>query len=159
MPRQSIKSRHSQRKQLDRRISRINRDSLRPPVRGWVRAIREALGLNRRQMAERMGVVPSHLSHVEAREVDGGITVRTLRRAADALECDVVYALVPRAGSLEDTLAARARAVAAALVKRVDAHMALEDQRTSHQARRDLIESTAAELVRSLDKKLWDVPL
>ena len=156
MSKRSNKIAHTRRIQLDRALARLDREALLPPTRGWVRAIREALGMNGRQLAQRMRVAPSHVSHIEQGESGGNITIKTLRRAADALDCELVYALVPRAGSLEQSLHLRARQVAIALVDRVDAHMALEHQQTSDEARQRLIESTADDLIRTLDKRIWE---
>ena len=50
-----------------------------------------------------------------------------MRRAAAALECEVVYALVPRK-SLRDTYERAARAVARRELGQIDHSMALEDQ-------------------------------
>ena len=66
------------------------------PARGWVRAIRDALGMSSTELAARMGVTQSWIPAMERNEVDGSIRLDTLRRAADALDCDVVYTLVPR---------------------------------------------------------------
>ncbi len=81
------------------------------PARGWIRAIRDALGMSSRQLATRMGQSQPAVSQLEHSEVDDRITLATLRRAADALECDLVYALVPRT-TLDDTVRRRARSLA-----------------------------------------------
>ncbi len=56
-----------------------------------------------------------------------GITFRSLRACADALDCDLVCAFVPRT-TIEETIAVRARAAASHTVRRVDHSMTLEDQ-------------------------------
>ena len=83
--------------------------------------------------------------------------MQTLVRVADALECELVYALVPRRGSLEEIVNSRARKVATSLVERIAGSMALEAQPTDVEERERLIDATAADLVRTLDKSLWDV--
>ncbi len=113
--------------------------------------------MNGRQLAERMGVSRSYLSHIEAAEQSRAITMQTLERAADALDCELAYVFVPRAGSLEETLQRRAEAVATVLVDRVAGSMALEAQPTNAESRQQLIDDTAAELIRTFDKNLWDV--
>ena len=117
----------------DRSIGRAL-PALRRPVNGWVKAVRRALGMSARQLGDRLGVSASAVSQLERSEVDGGISLKKLAALADALDCELVYALVPRT-TLADTVRARARErahVAAALTNR---HMALEDQRVP---RRDL---------------------
>ena len=81
------------------------------PDQGWIRTIRDALGMSSRQLAARMGVSQPAVSQLERSEVAGRIQLDSLRRAAAALDCELVYSLVPRA-SLEETLATRARALA-----------------------------------------------
>lgn len=97
------------------------------PYGGWIRAIREALGMRAEDLAERMGVSQPSLTRLEKSERTGNIRLDTLQRAADALECDVVYALVPRR-SLEEMATEQARRRALQRVGRVAHTMALEDQ-------------------------------
>src|SRR3546814_5831719 len=91
--------------------------SLRPtqryavPPRGWLRAIRDALGMSGRQLGKRLGITPQSVAELERSETLGTIQLKTLRRAAEALDCTLVYALVPNA-SLAATVEARARKVA-----------------------------------------------
>ena len=99
------------RRRLDERLALARTHDLAPPRAGWLRAIRDALGMPARHMAEELGVRTSAVFAMEHSEQAGTIQLDTLRRAADALDCDVVYALVPRS-SLADTVeAAAARAL------------------------------------------------
>ena len=66
-----------------------------PPPRGWLRAMRDALGMSSYQLARRMGFSPTRVRQFEAEEVDGSIRLGTLRRAAEAMNCRLVYALSP----------------------------------------------------------------
>jgi predicted DNA-binding mobile mystery protein A len=103
------------------------KDSQRPP-RGWIRAIREATGLTVRELAKRLNKVPSVASHLEKSEAEYRITLGSLRDAADALGCQLVYALVPKSGSIQELAEQQARAKAAENVRAVEHSMALEDQ-------------------------------
>ena len=67
-----------------------------PPVRGWTRAVREGLGLTTAQLASRLGVKQPSVVAMEQSEQKETIALATLRRAAAAMDCDLVYALVPR---------------------------------------------------------------
>lgn len=80
-----------------------------------------------RQMARRVGVSAVSISSLERSERAGTVQLDTLRRAADALNCDLVYALVPR-DSLDETVVRQARIIAEHEVLRVDRTMRLEDQ-------------------------------
>lgn len=97
------------------------------PHGGWIRAIREGLGMTAGDLAERLGVTQPTVTRMEQSERTERIQLETLRRVADALGCELVYALVPRQ-SLEETVTARARALARERLGRVEHTMALEDQ-------------------------------
>lgn len=77
-------------------------------TRSWLRAVRQAVGVPVDELAQRLGVSKYEVFRVEKAEGESRIVLATLRRAADALGCDVVYAVTPRGGSLED-LATRQR--------------------------------------------------
>ncbi len=81
-----------------------------------------------REMAARLGKVPSLVLHLEKSESEYRITLGSLRDAADALGCDLVYALVPKQGSVAGLLEKRARAEAEENVQAVEHSMALENQ-------------------------------
>jgi predicted DNA-binding mobile mystery protein A len=117
------------RRSLDERFKKLP-DLLRPltrPTRGWIAAIRTALGMSYRQMASRLAVDPSAIGHLERSEQIESIQLATLRRAAEALNCTLVYAIVPN-GSLETIVQNRVRHVARRQFKAVDHTMRLEDQ-------------------------------
>ncbi len=103
------------------------KDSPRP-AKGWIRAIREASGVTVREMAKRLGKAPSVAVHLEKSEAEYRITLGKLRAAADALGCQLVYALVPKSGSVLDLSEEDARSKAAENVRAVEHSMVLEDQ-------------------------------
>lgn len=117
--------------QLDRRLAPVaallGSALLRPP-RGWIKAVREALGMTTSQMAHRLGVAQPRISEIERTEIEGKITLQSLERAANALGCQLVYVLVPRE-PLSKMINARADAVARDRLHHVDQSMRLEDQR------------------------------
>lgn len=82
----------------------------------------------RAELARRLGVSGQAVAKLEASEADGSIRLDSLRRAAEALDCTLVYALVPNA-SLEEIVDHRAREIARRQVERVQHTMLLEDQR------------------------------
>jgi predicted DNA-binding mobile mystery protein A len=98
------------------------------PAKGWLRAIREATGITVSETAKRMGRAPSLVIQQERAEADYRITLRSLREAADALGCQLVYALVPKNGSIHELAEERARTKATENVRAVEHSMALEDQ-------------------------------
>ena len=113
---------------LDRRLSAWRELPATPPPRGWLRSLREALGMPRDEVARRLGMTKQGVSKLETSEADGSISLDTLRRAAEALDARLVYALVPNR-SLEAIVDQRANEVARRDVERVRHTMLLEDQR------------------------------
>lgn len=123
----NIRQRALARKHLDKRLATLREAELTAPPRGWMKAIREALGMSTRQLATRMGVSPSRVPTIEKAEVTGATTIRTLRAAAEAMNCTFVYALVP-VKPLEDILQERAKEKANGELTRLDHTMKLENQ-------------------------------
>jgi predicted DNA-binding mobile mystery protein A len=145
------------REQLDRALQawRTAAGQARPK-RGWIRELREALGMSARQLAERMRVTQPSVADFERREAQGTITLASLERAAEALGCRFVYAFVPDE-SLETMVRARAERVAARIVDGVEHTMRLEDQATTGVRERRIAEE-ADLLVRTRLGELWDEP-
>ncbi len=143
--------------QLSRRLSALlGLANIGVPGGGWIRATREALGMSGRQLARRMGVSPPTLAQFEAGEAAGSITLRTLTRAAEALDCNLVYAFLPRKGSLDAAIQGQAERRARTLVERVSHSMALEDQGVDESFTEDQIDRLAADLVRDARRDLWE---
>lgn len=98
-----------------------------PPVRGWIKAVREALGMTTAQLATRLGIKQPTLVAIEQSEARGSIELATLRRVAEALDCTLVYALVPRQ-PLDATIRERAGAFLRRRRAPIEHSMLLEDQ-------------------------------
>jgi predicted DNA-binding mobile mystery protein A len=118
------------RQRLDERLVVLKpTDRFRPPPKGWLRAIRDALGMTGVQFARRLKIRPQSVEALERSEASGAIQLKTLRRAAEALDCTLVYALVPN-NSLDGAVHARARKIAIRDLERVAHTMKLEAQET-----------------------------
>lgn len=144
-----------QRKQLD---SRVHRDvpvgSLETPPRGWVHAIRTALGMTQAQLARRLGISAASVSALEKREVAGTTTVATLRQAAEALDCDLRIAFVPRRG-LQRAVQDEAMRKAQAERERIAHTMRLEGQGAG--VARSLAEAVdAGSWLTTRAREIWD---
>lgn len=98
------------------------------PRTGWIRAVRDALGMSTRELAERIGVSKARINQIERGERERTLTLATLDRVAAGLGCRVEYVLVPEL-PLPDMVQERARVRAEINVAVVDHTMALEDQR------------------------------
>jgi len=142
------------RQRLDERLRLLKpEDRFRPPPRGWVRAIRDALGMTGVQFARRLEIKPQSVDALEQSEASGSIQLRTLRRAAEALDCTLVYALVPN-DSLENSVRERARKIALRDLGRVAHTMKLEAQETADGATDERIHAYIRDNVKERD--LWD---
>lgn len=111
------------------------------PRSGWVRAIRDALGMSGAALAERIGVTEPAVFALERTERQGTVRLDTLRRAAEAMDCTLVYALIPKR-HLERTVREQAERVVDRQLRRVHQTMALEDQAVAmpDEVREDFIE-------------------
>lgn len=123
-------TRRKGRARLDERLDGLRpADRFKAPPKGWVRALRDALGMTGAQLGARMGIRPQTVETIEKSEAAGTIQLNTLRRAAEALDCTLVYALVPNT-SLEAMVNARARKIAMRELQRIAHTMRLEAQGT-----------------------------
>ena len=124
------------------------------PSSGWLKAIRESLGMTATHLAERLGVRTSTVTRLERSEADDTISLVTLRRAAEALGCELHYALVPRQ-SLADTLEALATSVAREQMAAISHTMGLEAQATSAQVLDEQTRALAQNLLKGSRRILW----
>lgn len=142
------------REALDKRLSPLRpADRFAPPPKGWVRAIRDALGMSGAQLARRMDVSPQAVAALEQSEASESARLETLRRAAAALDCQLVYALVPNA-PLQEAVAVKAREKALETIGGVAHSMAMEDQRVADDNLEERIAIFIAETLRERD--LWE---
>ena len=144
------------RDRLDERLLVLKpEDRFRAPPKGWIRAIRDALGINGVQFARRLGVRPQSVEALEKSEAEGTIQLKTLRRAAGALDCTLVYALVPNT-SLAGIIDARARKIAMRDLGRVAHTMKLEAQGTGDADLEARINAYISDVLTERD--LWQEP-
>jgi predicted DNA-binding mobile mystery protein A len=142
------------RQNLDRRFAEMPPAAFfAPPVRGWIKAIREALGMTSAQLAKRMKVSQPTIVAMEQSEAKGKAQLATLKRVAKALDCTLIYALVPNQ-PLEIMVQQQAREVARRQLQSVDHTMLLENQQTKPAD----IEAQIDAYVRDMHPRtLWDV--
>lgn len=144
------------RRQIDERLKNLGAaEGLVRPPRGWVKAIREALGITTRQLAGRIGVAQSRVVAMEKAEGTGSITINSLERAAHALDCRLVYVLAPRI-PLEQMVEEKALALARERLARTEHSMALEGQRVTYRENEARIRDLARKLSETAGSKLWE---
>jgi predicted DNA-binding mobile mystery protein A len=138
------------RARLDQRLSDFGSVArYNPPVRGWIKAIRAALGMTTEQLAHRLGVKQPSIVQMEQSEMKGSIELATLRRAAAALDCTLVYAFVPKK-SLEEMVRVRARTFIRHRRASVEHSMLLEDQKVQGKTEEARLEEVLRETSPSL---------
>ena len=148
--------RASARKNLDNRlIPLMNAEAFTRPPRGWIKAIREALGVTTAQLAARLRIAQPSVVGLEKAEANKAITLETLERVARALDCTLVYALVPRK-PLDDIVQERAREVARTRLRTISHSMQLEDQRVREEDERAQLERLAQQLIDGPGSALWN---
>lgn len=141
---------------LDKRFATLRplAKTHRPP-KGWLRAIRDALGMTTAQFGRRLNVSQPRIIELERSEVSGSVTLNTLQRAAEALGCRLVYALVPER-PLAETIDERANLVASRTTNAVAQTMRLEDQEvTDKEAMKD-VHRRQVERLLNRPARLWD---
>ena len=144
------------REQVDKSLSQLKSlKRYKTPPFGWIRSIREALGMSGRQLAERLGVSKQSVSRLEQDEIVGSITIKTLRNVAEKLDCVFVYGFVPKT-SLENTVRARAEKISRERMDRVNQTMALEKQRIREENLESLIMEDVERMMDEMPRNLWD---
>jgi len=97
---------------------------------GWIKYMRHALGLSLSDLSKLLSLTPANVAQAEKREIDGKVSLSTLRKMAEAMDCELVYSFVPKKelGSLiQDKAIEKARKI----LQRADLHMKLEDQKVT----------------------------
>lgn len=131
---------------LDAKLGGIPLEPLATPPKGWIAAIRGALGMSVRDLGRGMGASGQRASKLEHDELTGAIQLSTLERAAAAMNCRLVYALIPN-GSLEALVRQQARKKAAKAVASTAHNMRLEDQEVEGRVTAEQIDDLASEFV------------
>jgi predicted DNA-binding mobile mystery protein A len=149
-------SRRLLRRTLDQRLAQLRpvaQLAAKPPL-GWIRSIRQSLGMTAAQLAERMGVSQPRIIALERAEAEGAVTLKSLKRAAEALNCRLVYAFVPNE-PLEQVVRDRARVVAGERLAGVEHNMRLENQATSSEAQEERLQEASEQLAANAHGSLW----
>lgn len=143
------------REQLDDTLSRFSTiASVNRPMKGWIRAIRDALEMNMRQFADRLGVSKSRIPRIEQDEITGSLTLKTMNRVADKLDCVFVYGFVPRT-SLDDTVRKQASIISQKRMNRLMHTMNLEAQGLSSKNAKKAFNNMVEEIIDS-PSMLWE---
>jgi len=127
-----------------------------PPPTGWIKAIRNAIGMSMLQLGNRLSITKQSVQDIERREKDGSITIKALREAARALDMQLIYGFVPKDGSLELLIERKAKELATQIVMRTNNTMKLEDQENTRQRIETAIKERTTIIKTEMPKTLWD---
>lgn len=122
---------------------------------GWLATMRKALDMSGAQLARRAGVSRAAVNACERKEPDGAITIRKMSELAEAMDCEFIYAVVPRS-TVDEIVQAQALRKAEKLVRRARGHMALEKQALSEAHTQDEIARLAQELRIKNPPDFWE---
>lgn len=140
--------------QIENKINLLRDVQPSLPKKGWITLIREALGMSPAQLAQRLSISRQALSRLEKNEIDGSITLASLERAAQAMECDVMIALIPKK-PLSEIVQNQAKKIAQRILERSNFNMDLENQSADREFLEKQVEFTALELRIKFPKKVW----
>lgn len=145
------------RQQLEGKMSAYTsvRKITMPPA-GWIKTIRQALGISARQLGNKLSVSRQAIMDMEKREAEGNITLKALQEVAVSMDMQLVYGFVPNAGSLDALINKRATELATQIVMRTSQSMRLENQENTEERLKKAIEERTNELKRDMPKSLWD---
>jgi predicted DNA-binding mobile mystery protein A len=130
--------------QLDKKMSAYAAlKQVAVPPTGWIKAIRDALGMSLQQLGNRLSITKQSVQEIEQREKDGSITIKSLKEVARAMDMQLVYGFVPNDGSLDALIDRKAKELARQIVLRTSNTMKLEDQQNSNQRIENAIQERA----------------
>jgi predicted DNA-binding mobile mystery protein A len=107
------------------------------------------------QLARRLKLSPARIYRIEQDEVAGRLTIRTMRRVGEALDCAFVYGFVPNT-SLQEAVRRKAEAAAREKLLRLSQTMHLEGQDLTDQEKRDVLKKETEHFMTKNPKSLWD---
>ncbi|MGC4021675.1 MAG: mobile mystery protein A [Cyclobacteriaceae bacterium] len=126
------------------------------PSIGWIKAIRTTLGMSMEQLGNKLSITKQSVRSIEKREVDGSVTIKSLREVARVLDMQLVYAFIPNDGSLDELIDRKARELATRIVMQTSHSMKLEDQENSKERIKQAIEERALIIKNEMPRTLWD---
>jgi predicted DNA-binding mobile mystery protein A len=128
---------------------------LKIPPEGWLRTVRNALGMSGAEVAKKMRVTRARVTQAEHAELSGSITLKSMQATAEAMGCRFVYAIVPASGRIEDLIIAQARKKATAIVGTASKHMALENQTLPDDKIAQEVERLTREIAQEMPADFW----
>jgi predicted DNA-binding mobile mystery protein A len=142
--------------QIDKQLNGIKSVlNINRPLYGWIKTIRNALGMTVAQFGKRMGVSQARASVIESSEIEDTLTIKTLREAARSLNCKFIYFLIPEK-SLEEIVKEQAMKTVIENSKNVVHSMGLENQTVLEEESKDFVNIQAESLLFEHPNKVWE---
>ncbi|MGB5321779.1 mobile mystery protein A [Lutimonas sp.] len=143
--------------QLDQKLQSFSESrKILVPERGWINTIRTTLNMTMAQLGAKLNITRQGVKKIEESEANGAITLNSLKDVANAMDLKLVYALVPKNGTIDELIQTRAEKLAQKIVLRTNQNMKLEDQGIGDEKIANTIKDLADEIKREMRKSLWD---
>jgi len=137
-------------KSYQEKFNNLKKVRIEKPLQGWIKTIRELLGMTTTQFSNKLKISQPRLVFMEKNEKN--LKLSTMEKIADELNCDFVYALIPRE-NINDIIYNRAKQKALQIVTKVNNNMMLENQLSEN---KEILEETIEELLNKKITKIWD---
>ena len=144
-------------------VARLKRFSM--PKIGWIKTLRKALSMSGASLARRLGLHRSIAHYLEQAEHNGSITIKKLQEVAQAMDCELIYAMVPKSTVnksnplIDNIIHKQARIKASAIVKSASTQMMLESQQLSKSDLKKEVDRLTDQLINDLPKDFWELDL
>lgn len=138
------------RRSYQKKFDAFKKNVIEIPPQGWLKTIREFLGMTTVQLAKKINVAQPRVVALEKNERNTKIS--TMERIADVLNCDFVYAFIPRE-NIDDIIYNQARKKALKILNKVNTNMGLENQLSYNE---DILEDLIKELLNKNIARIWD---
>jgi predicted DNA-binding mobile mystery protein A len=123
------------------------------PKNGWIKTIRQALSMPLAFVANKLNISEQSVNQLENNEAFETISLKSLRRLAEAIDCELHYAIIPRERSLQKIIKNRAEFKARLIIKEVNKTMELEDQKIENSE--NSVKLLTKDFAENLNKNLW----
>jgi predicted DNA-binding mobile mystery protein A len=144
-------------KQLDQKLQPFSESrKIVVPERGWINTIRTTLNMTLAQLGAKLNITRQGVKNIEQSESNGTITINALKDVANAMDLKLVYALVPKNGTINDLIQTKAEKLAQKIVLRTNQNMKLEDQGIGDEKIAKITKELADDIKREMRKSLWD---
>ena len=137
-------------KSYQKKFDNMSKVKIEKPLQGWIKTIRELFGMTTIQFSKKLKISQPRLVFMEKNEKN--LKLSTMEKIADELNCDFVYALVPRE-KINDIIYNRAKQKALQIITKVNSNMMLENQLSEN---KEILEETIEDLLNKKITKIWD---